>query len=164
MNFSCLEQWKRILGLLLTCRAAINARERFFIEVLRLLQLQLKHCDDVEGGLFEMDGDEAGNFLRKLLIGFRKAMDDVTSPATSGVNAQLEELERWVKTEYGWELRKEAIVRRGLLELEDGEQVEMEVNEAEEEDETGEYAPVVVDLGEGGDDVIDVDMMDTTSL
>jgi A1 cistron-splicing factor AAR2 len=109
-----------------------------------------------------MDGDDGGNFLKKLLMGFRKAMDDVAGSATSSVNAQFEELEKWVKTEYGWELRGEAIVRRGFLELEDGERVEMEVNEAEEEDETGEYAPVVVDLGEGGVERTDVDMMDTT--
>jgi A1 cistron-splicing factor AAR2 len=164
MNFSCLEQWKRILGLLLTCRAAIKAREGFFIEVLQLLQRQLEHCDDVEGGLFEMDADEGRNFLRNLLMGFRKAVDDVYESAICGVNKQLGELERWVKIEYGWELRKEAIVRRGLLELEDGEQVEMEVNGAEEEDETGEYAPVVVDLGDNGDELTDVDMVDTTLL
>jgi len=33
-----------------------------------------------------------------------------------------------------------------MLELEDGEQVEMEMEEMEGEDETGDYAPVVVEL------------------
>jgi len=115
---------------------------------LHLLLLQLKHCDDVEGGLFEIDGDYGGAFLRKLLTTFRKAMEEVLDSAKSPVKSAMYELERWVQTTYGWELRREAIVRRGMVELEDGERVEMEMSGADEEDETGEYAPVIVDLGD----------------
>ena len=39
------------------------------------------------------------------------------------------------------------MLKRCMLELEDGERVEMDMNDADEEDETGEYAPVVVELG-----------------
>ncbi|KAK2765178.1 hypothetical protein FQN54_008877 [Arachnomyces sp. PD_36] len=159
-NYSCLEQWKRLLGLVFTCRAAVKPREGFFIKVLKLLKLQLEHCDDVEGGLFEMDGDEGGALLKKLFTQFRTGLDEVDGPESSRVNKELEELQQWVKSQYGWELRRGAIVRRGMLELEDGEQVEMEVNDAESYDETGEYAPVVVDLGEN-EASRDVDMMDT---
>ncbi|EDN04408.1 predicted protein [Histoplasma mississippiense (nom. inval.)] len=130
MNFSCQEQWKRLLGLVLTCRAAVLVREKFFVQVLRLLRLQLKHFDDVEGGLFDLDGDDGeaeGQLVRQ----------------------ELEKLENWVKGRYGWELRPGATVKRGMLELEDGEQVEVEISGANEEDEMGEYAPVIVDLGEG---------------
>ena len=58
----------------------------------------------------------------------------------------MKTLEGWLKEELGWELN-DNFVRRGLLELEDGEQVEVEAGEMEEEDERGEFAPLVVDLG-----------------
>ena len=162
MNFSCLEQWKRLLGLLFTCRAAVVAREGFFVKVLQLLRLQLAHCDDVEGGLFEMDGDDGGALLRKLLTGFSKTVDEIAGLQKSRVRTELEKLEHWVKKEYGWELRRGFIVRHGMLELEDGEQVEMDMNDAEEEEESGEYAPLVVDLGDTGDPP-EVDMVDLPS-
>ncbi|KAL1861966.1 hypothetical protein Plec18170_000790 [Paecilomyces lecythidis] len=150
MNYSCLEQWKRLLGLIFTCRAAVPARESFFTDVLRLLRLQLKRCDDVEGGLFEMDGDNGAEFLVKLLTGFKRTVDELRDGVGFAVKFELGVFEKWVKEEFNWELKKDAIVRRGMLELEDGEQVEMEMNDADEDDETGEYAPVIVDLG-GGD-------------
>lgn len=149
MNYSCLQQWKRLLGLILTCRRTIVDRASFMADVLRLLLLQLKRCDDIEGGLFDQLGAEGGTegaeFLRKLLRGFRTALyevlEDVETP--SPVRTEFERLEAWVKSEYDWELNRDAVLRRGMLQLEDGEEVEMEMIDHEEEE---EYAPVVVDL------------------
>lgn len=159
MNYSCLQQWKRLLGLLLTCRSAIKDRELFLRDVLRLLLLQLKRCDDLEGGFFEVDSDEGGEFLRKLLIKFSASVGEVVGGAESAVKVELAKLEDWVKSEFGWELQHESFVRRGMLQLEDGEQVEMEMSDDEDE-ETGEYAPLVVDLEDGGT-MHDVDMAGT---
>ncbi|KAK0508837.1 hypothetical protein JMJ35_009113 [Cladonia borealis] len=61
------------------------------------------------------------------------------------VKEEMEALEGFLRREYGWELGDE-FVRRGMLQLDDGEMVEMEMEEMEGEDERGEYAPVVVDL------------------
>ncbi|CAL5869599.1 uncharacterized protein PFLUO_LOCUS3829 [Penicillium psychrofluorescens] len=154
MNYSCLQQWKRLLELILTSRRAIHEREGLMSAVLRLLLLQLQRCDDVEGGLFEIDGDEGGAFLRNLLMKLRRGVDEVVAgssgAAGSMVKAELGKLEAWVKAEYDWELQREAIVRRGMIQLEDGEEVEMEMDGNDEDEETGEYAPLVVDL-DGGD-------------
>ncbi|KAJ0271029.1 hypothetical protein COL922a_014686, partial [Colletotrichum nupharicola] len=60
----------------------------------------------------------------------------------SPVQAEFERLESWVKNEYDWELNRDAVLRKGTLQLEDGEEVEMEMIEDEEDD----YAPVIVDL------------------
>lgn len=158
MNYSCLEQWKRLLGLILTCRTAIIEREPFFKDVLQLLRLQLRHCEDVDGGLFEMDGDYDGNFLRKLLTEFRQTIHQLQGADT--VRPEMDAIEQWVRTEYGWELRKDLIMRRGMLQLEDGEQVEMEMSGADEDDETGEYAPVIVDMG--GNEVEETTDVDTS--
>jgi A1 cistron-splicing factor AAR2 len=149
MNFSCLQQWKRLLELILTSRRAILEREAFMSEVVRLLLRQLERCDDVEGGLFEIDGDEGGKFLRNLLTQFRRSVDEVVPKGTeSMVKTELDKLEAWVKEEFDWELRRESIVRRGMLQLEDGEQIEMEIEDNDADEETGEYAPLVVDLEE----------------
>ncbi|KAF3388623.1 hypothetical protein F1880_003335 [Penicillium rolfsii] len=149
MNFSCLQQWKRLLELILTSRRAILDREAFMSEVLRLLLRQLKRCDDVEGGLFEIDGDEGGEFLRNLLTKLRRSTDEVVPKGTeSMVKTELDKLEAWVKEEYDWELKRDAIVRRGMLQLEDGEEVEMDMEDNDADEETGEYAPMIVDLGE----------------
>jgi len=62
-----------------------------------------------------------------------------------GVKEEMEELEKTLKTLYGWEMGDD-FVRQGMLDLEDGERVEMDVENTGEGDESGEYAPVVVDL------------------
>lgn len=157
MNYSCLQQWKRLLGLLLTCRTAIKDRELFFRDVLKLLLLQLQRCDDLEGGFFEVDSDEGGEFLRKLLVKFSMSVGEIVGGGESAVKTELARLEDWVKSEFGWELQPESIVRRGMLQLEDGEQVEMEMS-GNEDEETGEYAPLVVDLEERGTVDDDIDM------
>lgn len=172
-NFSCLEEWKRILGLVLTCSAAIRRHPSFFATFLRLLHGQLQAADTcVEGGLLDL-GDDS-NELKKLLRGFRRTLarvfiadaaanvngDEASSSDDDGngdldddeddgheVSSEMNRLEGWLHQTYGWELG-DWFVRRGGLVLEDGEVVEMEVEDQVDdgEDERGEYAPVVVDL------------------
>ncbi|KAL8691488.1 MAG: hypothetical protein Q9218_003297 [Villophora microphyllina] len=155
-NYSCLEEWKRILAMVLTCEKAVGEKSGFFAEFLRLLKRQLERVDDVEGGLFEMSEDGGGMFLKRLLKGFRRILDgfnrvktegvgDVEVEGVDNVREEFGELEKWVKEQYRWELGDE-FARSGMLELEDGEMVEMETGEMEGEDESGEYAPVVVEL------------------
>lgn len=144
-NYSCLEEWKRCIGLVLTCKRAVREREDWFGVFLVLLRRQMERCEDVEGGLFDLS-DEGGAYLKRLLKGFKMTLGQVFGD-TEGADVRdgMESLEAFLKREYGWELGDE-FVRRGMLELEDGEQVEMEMEEMEGEDERGEYAPVVVDL------------------
>ncbi|KAL8804619.1 MAG: hypothetical protein Q9182_002427 [Xanthomendoza sp. 2 TL-2023] len=149
-NYSCLEEWKRIFALVLTCEKAIEERYEFFEKFLALLRRQLERADDVEGGLFDMS-DDGGAFLNRLLKGFKRTIDryakteDGMTDGIDDVEAEFEELEKWVRQQYGWEMGDE-FVRSGMLELEDGEMVEMETGEMEEEDESGEYAPMIVEL------------------
>jgi len=49
-----------------------------------------------------------------------------------------------LEEKYGWQNEKD-ILRRGMVELEDGERVELSMKGVDEDEETGEYAPVVVD-------------------
>lgn len=143
-NNSCLEQWKRLLRLLLTCRQAIQERSQLFLDLLKCLRLQLGHCAVMEGDLFDMN-DASGGFLRPLFGQFRKALDDFDGKWKSDIVDELEDLQEYLQKDFGWQL-DDSYVKRGMLELEDGEQVEMEVNGADEDDELGDYAPTIVDL------------------
>lgn len=146
LNFSCLQQWKRLLELILTSRTAIADREPFIRHVLQLLLLQLQRCDDLEGGLFAIDADEGGEFLQTWLTKFTKSVDEIVPTGTgASIKTELARLETWVRDKYEWDLRPEGILRRGMLRLEDGEEVEMEMG-GDEDEETGEYAPTVVDM------------------
>ena len=144
-NNSCLEQWKRVLTLLFTCREAVRERTWLFLDALKLLAVQLDHCKDSEGSLFDVKED-GGGFLKPLLQKFRKGLEEFGEGEWKvDVMDEIDEFQDRVKEEYGWEL-DDSFVKRGMLELEDGEQVEMDVGGVDEDEETGEYAPMVVEL------------------
>ncbi|CAO2658269.1 Nn.00g059920.m01.CDS01 [Neocucurbitaria sp. VM-36] len=143
-NNSCLEQWKRLLQLLLTCQQAVKNRAQMFLELLKILRAQLSHCADMEGELFDMS-EVGGGFLRPLFSRFQKTLDDFDGKWKANLVDELQDLQEYLQQEFGWELDG-SYVKRGMLELEDGERVEMDVNGADEDDELGDYAPVVVEL------------------
>ena len=145
-NYSCLEEWKRCLGLVLTCKRAISEHERFFIAFLVLLRRQVERCEDVEGGLFDMS-DEGGGLLRRYLKDFKRTIQQTLSGAEGqDLREEMDGLQNTLKKMYGWELSG-AFVKRGMLELEDGETVEMELD-VDDGGEDGEYVPVIVDAEE----------------
>jgi A1 cistron-splicing factor AAR2 len=143
-NFSCLEQWRRILTLVFTCRSAIPRHPHLFINAISTLRLQLQHCKDAEGGLIDL-ADEGGSLLKSLLARFRKGLEGLTGTAVADVVDELDDLEDYLRNEHGWQFGGD-FARSGVLELEDGEQVQMDSTAFDEDDETGEFAPQVVDL------------------
>jgi A1 cistron-splicing factor AAR2 len=145
-NYSCMEQWKRLLTLLFTSTRAVDERPNLYIRALACLKLQLQHSQDVEGGLFDLSDDGAGQ-LKHILRRFKKSLVDLEGKSKSEVVDELDELESYLQDEYGWNL-DDNFVRRGMMTLEDGERVEVTMAGFEEEDESGEYAPTVVDLSE----------------
>lgn len=140
-NYSCLEQWKRILAVLFTCKSALSNVESFFVEALKVLRRQLERVEDVEGGLFELADESASEWLRSLLRGFRTNVEDVKAQKIDG---ELKMLDEWLRQAYGWGDERNEL-RSGMVQLEDGEMVEFRDGRWDEEEETGEYAPVVVE-------------------
>jgi A1 cistron-splicing factor AAR2 len=145
-NYSCMEQWKRLWTLLFTSTTAIEQRPNLYVKALRCLSLQLQHSQDVEGGLFDLSDDGAGQ-LKNVLRKFKKNVTDLDVVAKSDVLDELEELESIIRDQYGWNI-DDNFVRRGMVTLEDGERVEVTMPGYEEEYERGEYAPAVVELTE----------------
>ncbi|KAF2098072.1 hypothetical protein NA57DRAFT_66526 [Rhizodiscina lignyota] len=148
-NYSCLEQWKRILQLVFTCTDAVKRWPEFFVAFLATLRLQLQHCQDVEGGLIDLSG-EGATLLKSLLRRFKRGLDEISGKEKSEVMDELEDLEDYLRTQHGWQLN-DSFVKHGMLELEDGERVEMDFGEDDEDEETGEYAPVIVNMSQVGD-------------
>jgi A1 cistron-splicing factor AAR2 len=147
-NHSCLEQWKRLVRLLLTCRAAAAQRPRLFTGLLRALRLQLRHARRAveAGGLFDA-GELATGLLRDLLRRFRRGLDDVAGPGKADVVDELDELHDFLRAEMQLDVDDEFLLRRGMtVTLDDGERVELATDKFDDEDERGEYAPAVVEL------------------
>ena len=88
-----------------------------------------------------------GGRLRKLLQAWSKVVagqgDQAESPGAS-LTQELKSLFSLLRQEFGWEDADTTVLKRGMVELEDGEMVELVVDGADEEDELGEYAPVIV--------------------
>ncbi len=142
-NYSCLQQWKRILTVLFTCREAVDEIEGYFAEVLRILALQLSHADDVEGGLFELRDEAASGWLRGLIQEFAEMVREVVGEEGE-LGVEMKRFEVEMQKRFDWE-GKGSVLRRGMLELEDGERVGVSMDGADREEERGEYAPVVVE-------------------
>ncbi|KAK5169425.1 uncharacterized protein LTR77_005401 [Saxophila tyrrhenica] len=143
-NFSCLEQWKRILSLLFTCKSAVATNPDLFIAAIAALRLQVQHCKDAEGGLIDL-ADESGSLLKGLLVRFRKGVETLGGIEVQHVVDELDDLEDYLREEHNWRFGG-AFAKTGVLELEDGEQVRMDTTAFDEDDETGEFAPQIVDL------------------
>ena len=142
-NYSCLAQWKRLLTVLCTCREALGEIEGYFGEVLRVLELQLRHADDVEGGLFELRDEVGSKWLRGLMAGFVDAVEEVGA-GRGELQGEMKQFQEAMHESFGWE-GKDSVLRRGILELEDGERVEVSMDGADEDEERGDYAPVIVE-------------------
>jgi A1 cistron-splicing factor AAR2 len=143
-NYSCLEQWKRLWTVIFTCQQVIDELERFFVDAVKVLHLQIKHVEDVEGGLFDLRDEHASSWLRSLWAQFRAEVDRRDEGQVRALKAEVNVLQKLFEDKYGWQSEKD-MLRRGMLELEDGEQVEVTLNGVDEDEETGEYAPVIVE-------------------
>jgi A1 cistron-splicing factor AAR2 len=144
-NYSCLEQWRRILDLIFTCISAVSTHPSFFVRALATLKLQLQHGQDVETGLFDLS-DDGATFLKSLLLRFKKALDRLPGNAHEEVTDELDDLLAYVQETLGWQISQGSFARTGMLSLEDGEEVEMDNTAFDEDDEAGEYAPTIVEL------------------
>lgn len=142
-NYSCMAQWRRILQVLLTCRTALHEVEGYFIEVLKVLKLQLEHVEDVDGGLFDLEDQENSAWLRQSFRNFGRLVGQELDDKSNVVEV-WKEIENLMQEKYGWAVEGD-ILRRGMFELEDGEQIEVSLAGLDEEEEEGEYAPVIVE-------------------
>ncbi|KAI0145871.1 hypothetical protein F4776DRAFT_379851 [Hypoxylon sp. NC0597] len=155
-NFSCLDQWWFYVNkVVFRCFDLATERPQLALQLIQTFHAQLVYNDRyLEGDILEMMPDHAKK-LQKTLITYKArlnekllALGEYITPRQHAVGEAFASLESWL-WRLGWDLRGE-YVRSGNLMLEDGEIVDMEVTDFEEEDERGEYAPMVVELDNSG--------------
>ncbi|RCI07567.1 hypothetical protein L249_1625 [Ophiocordyceps polyrhachis-furcata BCC 54312] len=155
-NDACVQQWWFVVvRIFLRAHRLIDQRPEFVALVLDALTAQLCHSTYcLDGSL--LDSNEAQRReLQVSLIVYRSRMKEVIdawlssdSPALAAAALAFEKLEAAV-AHLGWDL-DDNYLRRGNVMLEDGAEVELELDELEAEDERGEFAPEVVELDEQG--------------
>ncbi|KAF2226249.1 A1 cistron-splicing factor [Elsinoe ampelina] len=155
-NFATLEQWRRLLRLVLTCRSAIPSHPTFFTSFLSTLQAQMQRAgdDELRTLFLEEEVDSEGrSFLAGLLAGFRKGVENGKDAGANGLKdvwAALRALEGTLFELYGWELDDVAHypISSGGVGHGDGGVAGgfAEDGGEDEDDEDGEYAPAFVEL------------------
>ncbi|KAF8430014.1 A1 cistron-splicing factor [Tirmania nivea] len=174
-NFSCAEAYVRTLALCLTCEERILTNREFYHRLIEVLIMQLGQGLDcfappdavAEEQDYGEEGGAGGNAwvpdwliegptpVPKLLRGFWRILKRLLAESELEVDrAELVRLlegfgrlEKLVEERFGWVVDTGKVVKRGMVMLEDGEMVELELTGllGEEEDEEGE-GPVVVEM------------------
>ncbi|KAI8966768.1 A1 cistron-splicing factor [Daldinia sp. FL1419] len=158
-NYSCLEQWWfYTTNLVFRSYALATLQPRLTRHLIQTFHAQLVYNDRyLEGDVLDMMPSNARKLQRSLttyasrLDELFQALGDGATPDEFLVQDAFADLEAWLKSRLGWDLRAE-YVRSGTLMLEDGEMVDAEMSDFEDEDERGEFAPVVVELDGGGNE------------
>jgi len=147
-----MEQYRRLLGLCLTSRTCVfHERRKLFEGLLETLLAQLDFVDGDFWAGFIDGGDGDDNWLAKLLRRFGSGIKDAGSEQQrldqdrDSIVRLFRDIESLTRAKFDWVLDYKNVVRRGLVQTEDGEMVELELAGQDEEDETGEYAPVIVE-------------------
>ncbi|KAI1502331.1 A1 cistron-splicing factor [Biscogniauxia marginata] len=155
-NFSCLEQWWFFATrIVFRSYDLVTERPRLARHLIQTFHAQLVYNDRYLGGdVLEMMPENARR-LQRAMVTYKARLDekllalgDRCDPDQHAVGVAFSSLEAWL-WRLGWDLRGE-YVRSGNVMLEDGEVVQAELSDFEDEDERGEFAPVVVEVEEDG--------------
>ncbi|SPO02908.1 uncharacterized protein DNG_05586 [Cephalotrichum gorgonifer] len=152
-NESCVHQWWHVVLRVFLRAYALAATKPFLAsKFLRALTAQLVYDDTrLEGSVFDFGSDLARR-LRLGLTVYRRRLHEILrdGPCASqlDVSVAFSELEA-VAVGFGWDLRGDYL-RTGKVMLEDGEEVEVDMDDLEAEDERGEFAATVVETDEAG--------------
>ncbi|KAI1815867.1 A1 cistron-splicing factor [Poronia punctata] len=150
-NQPCLEQWFFLLTqLILRCYDLPLHRPRLARSLIQTFHAQLLYNDAyLEGDVFDLLSGSSERSLRIALTKYKARLDekfgDLTTDDQSTVSLAFSSLESYVQTKRGWDIQGN-YVKTGNMTLEDGEVVQLDLPDFEDDDETGEYAPVVLTL------------------
>ncbi|KAK7408076.1 hypothetical protein QQX98_009731 [Neonectria punicea] len=156
-NDSCIQQWWHMLLKLFVRAYLLPIRHPLLAATfIRSLAAQLTYSNSwLDGSVLEFAHSQTRD-LRLSLTVYKRRLDELllglgaqATPDQLSVGTAFSGLEATVLAELDWDLRGDYL-RRGNVMMEDGEQVELEVNDLEAEDERGEWAPEVVQLDESG--------------
>ncbi|KAI5806136.1 AAR2 protein-domain-containing protein [Geopyxis carbonaria] len=148
-NWAACEQWRRINGLFLGARSAavdptLSGVFCSFLAGLRQMVEALAGGVVGDGG-FLGDEDLAG--VEKGMRRFATALRE-DGGAKGKVGNSVKDWVKWGRERMEWSIDTREVLRRGTVMTEEGDVVEVQEDGLEEEEESGEYAPVVVEISE----------------
>ncbi|WYZ39834.1 hypothetical protein EsH8_IV_000175 [Colletotrichum jinshuiense] len=155
-NEACIQQWWHMLvSLVLKAYTLPLKRPELAHSLLQTVTAQLVYNERYLDGSVLDYGPSYSRDLRMALIVYKRRLNEVllalnsrATPEQAAVGQAFSDLEAWV-WKFGWDIRSDYL-RKGKTMLEDGEEVELELEDLEAEDERGEFAAVVVELDESG--------------
>ncbi|KAG6025218.1 hypothetical protein E4U40_002782 [Claviceps sp. LM458 group G5] len=155
-NDACLDQWWfMVLKLLVKSHLLFKKQPILVAGLWRALTAQVTFGTKWLETTIMDPVEQRCRDLRISLIIYKRRMEEflqsdenLISPSHLAVGTAFSRLES-VLTELGWDLTTD-YVRQGMLMLEDGEEVELELSELDAEEERGEWAPEIVKLDEQG--------------
>ncbi|CAG8523987.1 6358_t:CDS:2 [Ambispora gerdemannii] len=132
-NYAGFVQWKNLVHLLCgCCEALLTYADNLFVEFLDILKYQLEECSDD----FFRDVISENNFLAHMLKAFRYNLLDLSSTNRSvelgTLKRKFEKLRAFLNRKFKWEM------------IDSVERIEVGADDEEE----GEYAPIVIDIAE----------------
>ncbi|GKT73887.1 AAR2 domain containing protein [Colletotrichum tofieldiae] len=155
-NEACVQQWWHMLvSVVLKAYTLPLKRPELARALLQTITAQLVYNERYLDGSVLDYGPSYSRDLRMALIVYKRRLNEVllalnslATPEQASVGQAFSELETWV-WKFGWDIRSDYL-RKGKKMLEDGEEVELEMDDLEAEDERGEFAATVVELDESG--------------
>lgn len=156
-NDACIQQWWHIvLNIVLKAYLLPSIRPQLAAGLLKSLAAQLIYCGAWVDNSPLNDGASRARELRLSLTIYKRRLDELlaslgskATPAQQLVQSAFADVENAVSTTLDWDVSGD-YMRKGRVTLEDGEEVELEMDDLEAEDERGEFAPEVVELDEVG--------------
>ncbi|QSZ36040.1 hypothetical protein DSL72_007164 [Monilinia vaccinii-corymbosi] len=154
-NLACMEQWGIIVSKLFGAYRLSMEHPVFFRKVITTVHAQFMYDEEgFETSIFDHDS-HLGDELKIILTKFKSRLNEQLLSNGTKITREQEEVgsafeafESWL-WKWGWDLRGNYL-RSGKFQLEDGEMIDAELKDFEDEDERGEYAPMIVDLDEDG--------------
>lgn len=156
-NDACLQQWwHMLLNVILKAYLLPSLRPNLATGLLKTLAAQLTYNSRfVEESIMGHDSTKAKDLRLSLTIYKRRlqelldSLGSDASPSQQLVSSAFAAVEEAVNQNLDWDITGDYL-RKGRVVTEDGDELDLEVDDLEAEDERGEWAPEVVELDESG--------------
>ncbi|TGZ85196.1 hypothetical protein EX30DRAFT_361079 [Ascodesmis nigricans] len=164
-------QWRRIVEVVLTSKRIATRstgesippsegwEQDFLVEFFGVLRehLETLRAGYVGDGSFLSFSDMA-EVLEQQLRRFNRSLRELEEegvPVLEKVKREWAVMKKWAEKEMDWVLESRDVLRRGMVMTEEGDMVEVEDEGVDEEEERGEWAPVIVEMDDGDNMEVD---------
>lgn len=154
-NLPCIEQWGWIVKCFFKAYQLAMERPIMMRKVIDTFHAQLLYNEqELDGSIFDYEPGLEKE-IKGQLTAFKSHLDEMLLEKGAEISFEQEAMGKAFEAletylwKLDWDLRGNYL-RKGMVQLEDGEEIELEMDDFQAEDERGAYAPMVVDLNDDG--------------